>query len=140
MATIVCGVDESPGGVDALRVARDLSHNLEVRLVLAHVAAGYRAAEGAKGLGSVQARRGANRLLERLAREHGLTDGADHRVEVGEPAEGLARIAVEEGATIIVVGSRLHGRRRRKLLSALAGDLAGTAPCPVVVVPPEPRR
>jgi nucleotide-binding universal stress UspA family protein len=137
MGTIVCGVDESPGGVEALRVARDLSHDLDVRLVVAHVARGYSAPEGAEGLGSAQARQGATRLLERLSREHGVTGRADHRVEVGDPAEALGRIAAEEGATIILVGSR---RRRRKLLSALAGDLAATARCPVVVVPPAARR
>jgi nucleotide-binding universal stress UspA family protein len=140
MGAIICGVDDSPGGAEALRVARDLSNDLEVRLVLAHVAAGYRTADGAEGLTSVQARQGASRLLERLAREHGVKDTADQRVDVGEPAEALARIAAEEAATVIIVGSRRQGRSQRKLLSALAGDLLGTAPCPVVVVPPAARR
>ena len=140
MGTIICGVDESPGGVEALRVARHLSRDLDTRLVLAHVATGYAAGDGAEGLAAVQARQGAIRLLDRLAREHGVSADADHRAELGEPAEALARIAVEEGAMLIVVGSRRQGRRRRKLISALAGDLTGTAPCPVVVVPPGPRR
>lgn len=140
MGTIICGVDDSPGGAEALRVAGVLSNDLDVRLVLAHVAAGYRAAAGAESLTTGQARQGATRLLERLAREHGVSGIAHQRVEVGEPAEALARIAIEEGATMIVVGARRQGRRRRKLLSGLAGDLAGTAPCPVLVVPPAPRR
>ena len=140
MGTIICGVDDSPGGAEALRVARDLSNDLEVRLVLAHVASGYQAPGGAESLTTVQARQGATRLLERLAREYGVNGLADQRVEVGEPADALARIAAEEAATIIVVGARQQGRRRRKLVSGLAVDLAGTAPCPVVVVPPTPQR
>jgi nucleotide-binding universal stress UspA family protein len=140
MGTIICGVDDSAGGVEALRVARDLSNSLEVRLVLAHVAAGYQAPGGAESLTTVQVRQGATRLLERLAREHGVNGVADQRVEVGEPAETLARIAAEEAATVIVVGARGQGRRRRKLVSGLAGELRGTAPCPVVIVPPTPRR
>jgi nucleotide-binding universal stress UspA family protein len=41
---------------------------------------------------------------------------------------------------VIVVGSR--GRHRRGLgrLSRLSAELRTTAPCPVVVVPPLPRR
>ncbi len=136
MATIVCGIDDSPGAVEALRVASALSAHLDVRLVLAHVAGGW--AGGAdESLTTNQARQGGNRLVERTAREYNLE--AERRVEVGEPAEALARIAAEEGATLIVVGSRRQGRRRPKLRSGLAGELAATAPCPVVVVPPPAR-
>ncbi len=115
MATIVCGIDDSPGAVEALRVARTLSTDLKLRLVLAHVAAGWTA--GA---------------------EHDLH--AERRVEVGEAAQALARIAAEEAATLIVVGSRSQGRLRPGLRSGLAGELAASAPCPVVIVPPPPRR
>jgi nucleotide-binding universal stress UspA family protein len=138
VATIVCGIDDSPGAVEALRVARALSSGFDVRLVLAHVASGWPASGADEGLTTSQARQGGTRLLERTAREHKLE--AEQRVEVGEPTEALSRIAAEEGATMIVVGSRRQGRRQPKLRSALAADLAATAPCPVVVVPPPPRR
>lgn len=138
MATIVCGIDDSPGAVEAVRVASALSAGFDVRLVLAHVAAGWSASGADESLTASQARQGGARLLERTAREHDLE--AEQRVEVGEPAEALSRIAAEEGASMIVVGSRRQGRRQAKLRSALAADLAATAPCPVVVVPPPPRR
>jgi nucleotide-binding universal stress UspA family protein len=138
VATIVCGIDDSPGAVEAVRVARALSTGFDVRLVLAHVASGWAASGADESLTTTEARQGGTRLLERAAREHGLE--AEQRVEVGEAAEALSRIAAEEGATMIVVGSRRHGRRQPKLRSALARDLAATAPCPVVVVPPPPRR
>jgi nucleotide-binding universal stress UspA family protein len=83
-----------------------------------------------------QRREGGNRLLDRT-REHHV--GAERRLEVGEPAETLARIASEEAAALIVVGSRRR-RWRRQLRSRLAAELAATAPCPVVVVPPAERR
>jgi nucleotide-binding universal stress UspA family protein len=137
MATIVCGIDDSPGAVEALRVARVLSADFAVRLVLAHVAGGW--ADGPdESLTTNHARKGGNRLLERTADEHDLE--AERRVELGEPAEALARIAAEEGATLIVVGSRRHGRWRARLRSGLAGDLVETAPCPVDVEPPPARR
>jgi nucleotide-binding universal stress UspA family protein len=137
VATIVCGIDESPGAMEALRVARTLSAGFDVRLLLAHVASGWPSGADAS-LTTNQARQGGMRLLERAAREHRLE--AEQRVEVGEPAEALSRNAAEEGATMIVVGSRRQGRRQPKLRSALARDLAATAPCPVVVVPPPQRR
>jgi nucleotide-binding universal stress UspA family protein len=133
VATIVCGIDASPGAVEALRVARTLSTDLNVRLVLVHIAGGW-AAGVEDSLTTKQARQGGNKLLERAAGEQNL--GAERRVEVGEPAEALARIAAEEAATLIVVGSRRQGWRRPSLRSGLAGELVATAPCPVVVVPP----
>jgi nucleotide-binding universal stress UspA family protein len=59
---------------------------------------------------------------------------------VGKPAEALAQIAAEEAATLIVVGSRRQGRLHPGLRSGLAGELAASAPCPVVIVPPPLRR
>jgi nucleotide-binding universal stress UspA family protein len=136
VATIVCAFDDSPGAVEALRVANALSAGFGVRLVLAHAAIGF--SNAAESLSTVQALQGGTRLLERAAREHELA--SEQRVEVGEPAEVLSRVAAEEGATVIVVSSRRQGRRRPKLRSGLAEDLAATASCPVVVVPPPPRR
>jgi nucleotide-binding universal stress UspA family protein len=137
VATIVCAIDDSPGAVEALRVAGTLSMDLKMRLVLVHVAAGWSAGAD-ESLTTNQARRGGDRLLERAAQEHSLQ--AERRVEVGEPAEALAQIASEEAATLIVVGSRRQGRLRPGLRSGLAGELAASAPCPVVIVPPPLRR
>jgi hypothetical protein len=88
VATIVCAIDDSPGGVEALRVARALSTDLNLRLVLAHVAPGWAPGDN-EGVTTNHARKGGDRLLERAAREHSLQ--AERRVEVGEPAEALAR-------------------------------------------------
>jgi nucleotide-binding universal stress UspA family protein len=137
VAAIICGVNESPGAIDAVRVASALSAGFETRLVLAHVAYGWTDTR-TKSLTTEQGRQGGNRLLERIARESSLQ--AERRVEVGEPVEALARIAAEEAANLIVVGSQRQGWRRPRLRSRLAGDLAAAAPCPVVVVPPQPRR
>ncbi len=138
MGTILCGVDRSPGAAAALAVARELSRQLGARLVIAHVAEGYRLPEGAESLTGIQARRGATRLLDEVAREHSLGREVDHRAEVGEPAERLVTIAAEEGADLIIVGSRHQGRRRARLVSNLAAKLTSTTRRPVVVVPPAP--
>jgi len=137
LPAIVCGINESPGALEALRVARSLSAQFDARLVLAHVAGGWSAAVD-ESLTTGQARQGGARILERVVREHDLE--AERRVEIGEPAEGLARIASEEAASLIVVGSRREGRLRPRLRSTLARNLAAAAPCPVVIVPPAGRR
>ena len=41
MAAIVCGIDNSPGAIEALRVAGALSAQFDARLVLAHIADGW---------------------------------------------------------------------------------------------------
>jgi nucleotide-binding universal stress UspA family protein len=139
MKTIVCAVDESPGAAEALVVAAGLSKDLGLRLVLAHVLDGYRRSNGV-GIGGVPAHEEARRLLERIALKHSLESAADHRAEVGDRASELSRIAGEEAAAVIVVGSRCHYWRRRNLVSGLSAELRNTAPCPVLIVPPRPRR
>jgi nucleotide-binding universal stress UspA family protein len=61
-------------------------------------------------------------------------------VEVGAPAKELARVASEEAANVIVLGSRRHRCWRRRGTGRLAADLSATAGCPVVVVPPPAPR
>jgi nucleotide-binding universal stress UspA family protein len=139
MQTIVCAVDESLGAAEAVAVAAGLSKGLGLRLVLAHVVDGYRNTNGV-GMGGVQAQEEGRRLLERVARKHSLESVADRRAEIGHRVSELSRIAGEEAAVVIVVGSRGRYRRRRSRLSRLSAELRSTAPCPVLVVPPRPRR
>jgi nucleotide-binding universal stress UspA family protein len=139
MQTILCAVDESPGAAEAIAVAAGLSKGLGLRLVLAHVVDGYRRTNGVD-TDRLQAHRAGQLLLERVACEHGLQRGADRRAEVGDRASELSRIAGEEAAVVIVVGSRVRYRRRPSRMSRLSAELSSTAPCPVLVVPPRPRR
>jgi nucleotide-binding universal stress UspA family protein len=137
--TILCAVDESSGAAEAVAVASGLSNDLGLRLVLAHVVDGYGRTNGA-GMDDVQAQQGGQRLLARITCTYGLDGSADCRAEVGDRASELSRIAGEEAAALIVIGSHRRSRRRRNLMSRLSAELRSTAPCPVVVVPPRPRR
>jgi nucleotide-binding universal stress UspA family protein len=139
MKTMVCAVDNSRGGAEALRVAAELSKTLGMRLVFAHVAPGYRVPGGGSAA-TPQARADAERLLDRLSEREGLNGDAERRAEAGDRASTLARVAAEEAASLIVVGARSQGRRRRTLLSGVAAELNATASCPVLVVPPPARR
>jgi nucleotide-binding universal stress UspA family protein len=73
-----------------------------------------------------------------MARDVG--EGAEARVTVGNRAERIAQVAAEEGADLIVIGSRRAGLGNRKLRCTLARDLEAATPIPVVVAPPTTRK
>jgi nucleotide-binding universal stress UspA family protein len=142
--TIVCGVTDSEAGRGALEVAAELSERLGLRLVLVHISDGIRPLNGnGESSESVSARadgKGAARLVARLAAEHGVAGVADQRSAVGDPAALLGQIAAEEGADVIVIGSRERGRLRRRLESRLARQLEMETPVPVLIAPPRTRQ
>lgn len=147
-SSIVCGVDGSTDSDAALSVAARLAERLGVRLVLAHVAElvstpyAYSAPFGGMTMAGPMAaleeqtdyERDGKRLLEHVAAGAGVA-GAEHRVELGLPAERLAEIADEEDAELIVVGSRGRGAFKAAFLGSVSNSLVGIARCPVLIVP-----
>lgn len=148
--SVVCGVDGSDGARLALRVAASVARELEARLVVAHV---VQPRPAARGLGPTADQLAAlpldsllaagEALVDRILAEEQLFD-VERRVLPGFAADRLADLADEEGAELVVVGSR--GRRGFKAawLGSVSADLVGVARCPVLVVPPgaapTPRR
>jgi nucleotide-binding universal stress UspA family protein len=138
---IVCGVDGSDGARAALRVAARLADERGLRLVVAHV---VQRQPTASGFGSTAhqlatlpldtLRASGEALIDRVLVEEQLR-GAERRVVFGFTADRLADLADDEGAGLIVVGSR--GRRGFKAawLGSVSVDLIGLARCPVLVVP-----
>lgn len=120
--TIVCGVSESLGSRAAGELAAALSHRLRLRLVVVHVAERHVPGEA---------------VLESAVRDLGAGEG---RLVDGPVVEGLARVAAEEGADLIVVGSRPFGSLNRHLRCTLAHDLEAATPVPIVIAPPVTRR
>jgi nucleotide-binding universal stress UspA family protein len=133
--TIVCAVNETAGAAEALRAAAHLARRLNLRLVAAHVVEDVRMSAAARR----EARAGGIRLVDRVLAEQEVGT-ADRRVACGDPAEELARIAAEECAELVVVGSMPNGRRARPpIRSRVATELARMSPIPVMVVPPGVR-
>ena len=132
--TILCWVNDTDHGRAALQAAADLSDRLKLRLVLAHVA------DGVHGTGEngtqTHKQEDAALLVARLASEHGLSDRAERRSAVGDPAALLGQMAAEEAADLIVVGAPAGGRLRRSSESRLAEDLESATTVPVLFVPP----
>lgn len=143
--SIVCGVDDSADAQAALQVAGRLAGQLDLKLVVAHVAEPvflpYAAAApfgGVDGRVLLEERESqhavAERLLEQIVAPAGLD--AECRPAVGIPAERLAEIADEVDAELIVVGSRGRGAFRAAFLGSVSHALVGVARCPVLIVPP----
>jgi nucleotide-binding universal stress UspA family protein len=137
--TLVCGVSDSPAARDAAEVAMALSARLGLRLVLAHAIDGI--PPGVRdSVTSRQRHAGGERLLEAVADETGVPDGTELRIGFGDRAEFLAQIVAEEGADLVVLGSRARGFRGRQLGSELARELEAATPAPVLIAPPQTRR
>ena len=139
--SIVCGVDDSHGARAALRLAAQLSKELGVRLVVAHVVQPPVPTPGfgvsAHQLAGVPADlllAGGEALVARILEEEHL-DEATTRVGLGFPADRLADFADDEAAELIVVGSRGRGPLKATLLGSVSSDLIGVARCPVLVMP-----
>jgi nucleotide-binding universal stress UspA family protein len=135
--TIVCGVDDVDEARTTAELASALGARLGLRLVLVHVLDGIPAGTD-ESLGARQRQAGAEQMLGLLARD--LGDGVETRLVPGRRGETLAAIAAEEGADLIVVGSRAAGLRGRTLRSGLARELEAATPVPVLVAPPATRR
>jgi nucleotide-binding universal stress UspA family protein len=141
---VLCGVDGSPGALNASRVAGELAQRLAQRLVLVHVAAPLPHLRRPLPYGSLAVavdtmHEQAAAVLQRAAAACGVED-VEEVLEVGEAAEQIVELAAERKASLVVVGSRGRGAWTTALLGSVSGEVATRASCPVVVVPLTARR
>jgi len=113
--TIVCGVTGTAAARDASELAAALAARLGLRLVLVNVSDG-------RGSGPAAG-----------------AESNDVRIIQGSPAQALAEVADEEGADLIVLGSRAAGLRGGLLRSGLVRELEAATHVPVLVAPPSTR-
>jgi nucleotide-binding universal stress UspA family protein len=137
--TIVCGVTDSTEGRAAAQLAGALSARLGLRHVLAHVVDGL-PTEALESVTGQQLLSGATRTLREIGQEVQPYNGTESRIAVGDRAERLAQLAAEEGADLLVIGSRPRGFRGRLLRCTLARELEAATPVPVLVAPPQTRK
>jgi nucleotide-binding universal stress UspA family protein len=82
------------------------------------------------------ARQAAFGALKRAAGGEAVPDRATVEMEVGDPAEGLARLAADQRTALVVVGSRGRGALKGAILGSVSARLSRNAVAPVLVVPP----
>lgn len=142
--SLVCGVDHSPHARRVAAFAAGLADRLGLRIVVVHAvpvavpqltpAWPVRMPPGSVDLRASEHEAG-DRLLEAVLAEPAMS-GATARLEEGPAPECLVRIAEEEGAEYIVVGTEAESAAHCLLFGSTSLELGPLAPCPVVVVPP----
>jgi nucleotide-binding universal stress UspA family protein len=139
--SILCGVDGSQHARVALRHAVRLARMLGVRLVVAHVVQPPLSspdvgptARQLMGMPVDALLASGEARVDTILEEEGITD-ASRRVVLGFPGDRLADLADEEGAQLIIVGSRGRGAVKAALLGSVSNDVIGVARRPVLVVP-----
>jgi nucleotide-binding universal stress UspA family protein len=135
--TIVCGATETADGRSAVELAHALAARLGLRLVLVHVVDDVPPGTH-ESLTARQRQAGAEQILTQIANEIG--DGTERRVMIGNRADAIAQIAAEEGADLIVIGSRPAAFGKGRLRCTLARELEAATAIPVVLAPPATRK
>lgn len=131
VSVIVVGVDGSQEAHAAVAFAAELAAQLGARVVAVHA------------VGLLEHLRGdpaGTHLLPLVAEwSHALDvlpgDRVRRRAVNGDPVGALRRAVAEEGAGLLVVGSRGAGSRPPTTLGSTSHQLAWQCPCPVVIVP-----
>jgi nucleotide-binding universal stress UspA family protein len=138
---ILCATDFSPQARVALEYAAELSHRLDVPLLL--VAAFqipiYPLPEGVMVRTSETIAELLSQTTEDLAsaRRHADELGAkaiETLVVEGNPAAEIVRVATERTFDLIVLGSHGRGGISRAILGSVADKVMRTAHCPVMIV------
>lgn len=121
--TIVCGVDDSDTAARVADTARWLADGLDARLLLLQVAV----EPGEKEID-----------LPPLVRARVVLGEEDEvRLVDGSPSQRLLATVSEDGAELLVVGTRGRGSIRSAVFGSVSRTLATEATCPVVVLPPQ---
>jgi nucleotide-binding universal stress UspA family protein len=139
---IILACDAQEDSLGATRYALWLAEVLHRELILAHVvpmpygwSLGYLPADSIKQVRADLIAQG-ERLLERWATQHGIT-GLRGVVTEGIVPEELGRLAESEDALALITGSRKLNALERLFVTSVGSELAASAKCPVVVVPPD---
>ena len=132
--TVVCGVTGTAEGQAAAELAGALASRLALRLVLVHALPSRHRPLDGDGL---RERHEAEAMLRSVADRVG---DPETRVVAGPRVDVLAQVAADEGADVIVVGSRPRGARSGQILCSLARELEAIQTVPVVIAPPATRR
>jgi nucleotide-binding universal stress UspA family protein len=139
--TVLCATDFSETAELALEHAIRLARRHDARILLAHVVepiplGPYPALMAAEN--ELAIREMAVKRVEEIAsrvRADGIV--IDTRVDTGNPGPGLATIAEDEGADLIVIGTRGLTGFQHIMLGSTADYIVRRSQCPVLTIHPE---
>ncbi len=137
ITSIVVGTDGSETASEAVRHAGELARSIGCRV---HIVSAYQPVSGAhlsgQGSGAVSPDFEVEALLQKAA---GImhTRGVDcecYARKSGDPADAVLRVAEEQGADLIIVGSKGMQGGKRFLLGSVPDKISHHAPCSVMII------
>jgi nucleotide-binding universal stress UspA family protein len=135
ISTVAVGTDGTETAAEALRTASEVARRFDATLVLLSAFDSSRASRSPTDPEGEWSYSPATRLREILSRaeEDLRKEGIEvsTRIDDGDPAEVLVRLAEECGADLLVVGNK--GMERR-VLGSVPNTVTHKAPCSVLVV------
>ena len=139
ISRVLAPVDFSNECVRDVRAAAAIAHTLRVPLLLVHVVAPLKGLERLRPQldthNRVQIERAEQQIRELVSEAGGPAD-VETVVAVGSPAEEIARIAVERGVGLIVMGLRRQEHMFGPRPGSIAYRVLGLAPARVLALPP----
>ena len=138
--TIALGLDGSEGAKKATPIAAHLAKNEGGRLLIVHVEEEWVGVTRSGGAGPANLNEDEIQAEIRDKAVELTTQGIDVDVTVvaivlGGPAQAIAKVAEQEAADLIVVGSRGHSAAIGTLVGSVALRLPHLAKQPVLIVP-----
>jgi nucleotide-binding universal stress UspA family protein len=138
VGTIAVGTDGSPTASEALKMAVELARQFGAKLVLLSAFQDSDGAAGQLSDSSIEAQwvvSTSAQVREILARTEADLRQQDidctTRIDEGDPADVLVRLATECGADVLVIGNKgMH----RRVLGSVPNTVTHKAPCSVLVV------
>jgi len=131
---IVVGIDGTERGLEALALARLLAVASGATLVVAAVHGLDLRGDPEVGMTPIL-RENAERRLDALEESPSGAGWERRVIGAGSPAHGLHDLAVDEAASLVVVGSSHRGALGRVLPGSVGERLLHGSPCPVAVAP-----
>jgi nucleotide-binding universal stress UspA family protein len=135
ISTVAVGTDGSATAAEAVKVAAETARRFDAKLILisAFERSGGRASQASVEVQwasnpAARAREVLSRAQEDL-RQSGLN--CETRIDEGDPAKVIVRLAEESGADLLVIGNK--GMQRR-VLGSVPNAVSHNAPCSVMVV------
>ena len=134
--TIVWATDGSDNAQKALALAKSLTGEDGASLIAVHVVERWATKKGLAVYPDEEiVAKKLKQTIEGLS-EEGLQASLQIVNHVGhQPAHEIADVAQEQGADLIVIGTRGHGTIPGLLLGSVTQRLLQVAPCPVLAVP-----
>ena len=135
ISTVAVGTDGSDTAAEALKMASEVARRFDARIVLLSAFDESRASRKPTDPEGEWSYSPASRLREILSRaeEDLRKEGLEvsTRIDAGDPAEVLVRLAEECDADVLVVGNK--GMQRR-VLGSVPNTVTHKAPCSVIIV------